>query len=357
MEAPVSERCTAASLVALVVSITALPSPAADITVKGTTLSGKIADVTRGGIELETIYGSGVLTIPFADVEAVESEGRFLVLYGEDDVAAGRLLGVDEEVLLVGESPEDTQRVPFDAIVSAQNEDEASESMAGVRRRLRYWKGNLAFGFDAKQATTDTTTLTTSWLLERRKKPWRWVLSGRYFFDTEKQKGEDRSTLDNELKGRLRGEYDLFQRVFAFGTYSGEYDEVEKLSFRGVPTAGLGYRLVDRENALLQVDMGGGHVYERFFGGDDNDFWTAVFGTEGRYELPFGATFRADAEYLPAVDDWSDDYLIRSSASISAPLTDRLSLQLSVFDFYDSTPAEDTDHNELKTSVSLGWSL
>ena len=189
-------RRTAPSLICLVVLITAAPSTGAEITVKGTTLSGKIADVTKGGIQLDTVYGSGVLTIPFADIEAIESERRFLVLHGEDDVTAGRLVGVDEAALLVGESPDEAERVPFDSIQSAQNEEEASETMAGLRRRLRHWSGNLAFGFDAKQATTDTTTLTSSWLFERRQKPWRWVLRGRYFFNTEKQKGEDRSTLD-----------------------------------------------------------------------------------------------------------------------------------------------------------------
>ena len=132
---------------------------------------------------------------------------------------------------------------------------------------------------------------------------------------------------------------------------------MEQLSFRGVPTAGLGYRLFDTENALLQVDLGGGYVYERIFGGDDNDKFTAVVGGEARYKLPIQSTFRASVEYLPAVDDWTDDYLIRSSASITTPITDHLSLKLSILNEYDSTAADDTDNNELKTSLALGWEL
>ena len=197
----------------------------------------------------------------------------------------------------------------------------------------------------------------STWRFERRRRPWRFLTDGRYFFDTEKQKGQDRSTLDNAINGRMRLEYDLFDSVFTFAGGTGEYDEVERLSFRGTPNAGLGYRLIDSERALLKVGIGGGWVYERFFGGDENDYVTAVFGFESRYELPFGTTFRADTAYLPAVDDWTNEYLIRSSASISAPLVDRLSLELGLTNEYDNAPAEDTDRNEFRTMVTLGWEL
>ena len=344
-------------LIALATLIVALPAGAAEITVKGTTLEVRIVDVEKGGVKVETVYGSGVLTIPFEHIEAIESSQRFLVLHSGDQVASGRLLGVEEGVLLVGESPDDAQRVPFDAISLAQNEKEASETMAWLRRSLRHWTGNVGFGFDAKQSTTDTLTLVSTWRFERHRRPWRFLTDGRYFFDTEKQKGQDRSTLDNAINGRMRLEYDLFDSVFTFAGSTGEYDEVERLSFRGTPNAGLGYRLIDSERALLKVGIGGGWVYERFFGGDENDYVTAVFGFESRYELPFGTTFRADTAYLPAVDDWTNEYLIRSSASISAPLVDRLSLELGLTNEYDNAPAEDTDRNEFRTMVTLGWEL
>jgi putative salt-induced outer membrane protein YdiY len=330
---------------------------AAEVTVKGTVLSGKIVDVVKGGVKMQTVYGDGTLTIPFADIEAIESDQRFIVLYGDDESTGGRLLGVEGGALIVGDAREEASPIPYDSIQSAQNEDEAGRSMAWLRRQLRYWNGNVSFGFDAKQATTDTTTIVSTWLFERRKKPWRFVTSGRYFYDIERQKGQGSNTLDNEIRGDMRAEYDLFDDVFSFGTASGEYDEVEQVSFRGIPKGGLGYRLFNTEKFLLQADLGAGWVYERYFGGDDNNYWTAVFGAETRYALPFGSTFRASAEYLPAVDDWTTDYLIRSTASISAPLTDKLSLQLAVYDEYDNSPAEDTERNEFKTSLSLGWDL
>jgi hypothetical protein len=238
----VSRTRIALSVCSLLVLLCVEAVAAASIAVKGTTLTGKIVDIEAGKVLFETIYGSGTLEVPFADIEAIESEGRFHVLHGDDEVAVGRIVGVGEGVLLVGENASDATRVAFDTIVSAQNEAEAGQLGANMRRSLRYWTGNVAFGFDAKQATTDTTTLTSGWLFERRKAPWRFLLSGRYFFDTEKQKGEDSNTLDNELKGRLRGEYDLFERAFTYAGWGGEYDEVEDLSIRSVPTGGFGYR-------------------------------------------------------------------------------------------------------------------
>jgi len=59
---------------------------------------------------------------------------------------------------------------------------------------------------------------------------------------------------------------------------------------------------------------GPGYIYQRFFGGDTESCFTIFFGGDLEADLPYGSKFRWGAEYLPAVSDWQNIYLIQTSA-------------------------------------------
>jgi hypothetical protein len=71
------------------------------------------------------------------------------------------------------------------------------------------------------------------------------------------------------------------------------------------------------------------------------------------YHLPYGAHFDGRVDYLPAVNDFTGDYLLRGEAGLTMPLVDPISAKFSVLDLYDSTPAVGTDHNSLFIAIGL----
>jgi len=324
-----------------------------EITVDGTVLRGTIFAVRASGVDIEPELGKGTLTIAFEDIEAMRSEGAFLVLHGEDGEASGQLLGVDNGQLLVGDAGAEPHWIAVETIFLGYEINGALSRIERLRSQWRYWEASLDAGFSLSDGTTDTTNATVGFHSERRKPGTRFVFATRYLFGTEKQRGAPESTLNNEVHGLLKGEYDLTERLLLLSSFDAEYDEIERLSYRLVPKLGLGYRIYKSETAFFQVESAPAYVLERFFGGDKNDFFGISFGAETGVKLPYSAALTGRVDYLPAIDDWANDYLIRSELAVTMPIVGMLNFRAALADQYDSTPATGNDRNELQTTVGL----
>jgi putative salt-induced outer membrane protein YdiY len=312
--------------------------------------------VTQDGVEFETIYGKGAVTILWADVQNIRSEKEFIILLVEGDDATGRIWGVEDGRLLVGENYETAARVPLEQIYRSITRDRYEESrLERLRARYRFWTANFDLALGYTDATTDTTNLSSALELRRRKKPYDYRLGGYFWYRTTKESGESRSTDENRLLGRTRLDRDLSERTFAFGQATAEYDEVQSLSLRADPVVGLGYRFVNRDDLMISGRSGPGYVYQRFFGGDKDTYFTVLFGGDLEADLPHGSQLRLGAEYLPEVADWEDSYLIRSYASWTMPIIGWLDFKLALLNIYNSQPQDDNERNTFNLTAGLSF--
>jgi uncharacterized protein DUF481 len=91
----------------------------------------------------------------------------------------------------------------------------------------------------------------------------------------------------------------------------------------------------------------------KYFGGSDKDYFALAFGAMAGYYLPLGAHFDWRLDYLPAVDNFTTDYLLRTEAALTAPLIDPVSAKFIVRDEYNNTPAMDAKRNSLFLTLGL----
>ena len=336
----------------------AMAARADHVQVKGVVLEGEVVEVTSTHVHLETVYGDGVLQIPLEDVEEIETDEPMHIVWGEGGDTVGHLVEVTEETIQV-QTADATEAIPVDDIFPSVQQDEFEESLhQRLDSRWRYWNGTFDFGLSNKQATDDTLNLTTALELVREKDPNTISFFARYDLETEKKRGEDRNKLTNETFVRLRGtrEMPLVPRTYLWGSTDALNDPIEDLSVRSVTGAGLGYHLIEHERGKLDGEIGPGYTYERFHGGDENDRATMRFALLSEIDFGFG-TWDGFAEYIPAVNDWTDNYLIRAETGIRIPITDILAFRFSLREEYDSQPADDSQSNTLETraTLSLGF--
>jgi putative salt-induced outer membrane protein YdiY len=206
----------------------------------------------------------------------------------------------------------------------------------------------------AALATDDTLALGAGFGLFRERGPSRLRIEAGYRLATQKLDGEPSETTQNEVRGLVRQELDLTPRLFAFGSADAEYDEVEELTIRTVPKLGLGYVLFHSESVRIAADVGGGYVYQRYFGGDTEHYPAAAFGAESDVKLPLaGATWRTRLDYTPSLVHWGEDWLLRGETSLLVPIARSLSFKASLLDLYNNSAAEGTDENSFSTLVGL----
>lgn len=325
-----------------------------EVTVQDTVLRGTVTAITSTAIEFDTVYGTGTLSIPYENIQNLVTEKDYYIFYGEEGESIGRLVGFDDGTLLVGDDRKTATRVAAATIVSGVPDGEKDRTMSEeLRSRFRYWHGNVDFSFGFTQGTTDTTTSDYTFKTTRHKAPTRLTLESRYRFLTEKRQGQSRNVLANQLYGKIQGEYDLTEKWFLLTAGDGLYDEIQRISIRTIPRIGPGYHLYKSDRASLKVSTGPAYNYTRFFGGDIDDFFSLFFGGEANAKLPYNATFEWSGHYVPAVNAWTDNYILRTQASLSVPVIGAFAFKASLYEEYNNQPAQDTVRNALTTTLGL----
>ncbi len=353
-----SGGCRACALAVTMMVASATATFADEVTSKDTRLRGSVKELSADGVTLAPEYGAGTLVIPWKSVDDITTVGDVQVLHGEDAEVSGPIKGKRGDALLVGEREIDVATI-YSGIAIGPDGATWRDRM---RSRWRYWDGNLDLGFNLQQSTTDTMGLAIVFETVRRKAPTRLVLGSSYRYGTQKEKGESSTTTQDELKGLVRGEYDLGDRLYGYASGDAEYDGIERISVRSVPKVGAGYTLWSqnldggRQN-FLRLEAGPGWVYEKYFGGSEDNYFTIAFGALATYYLPYSSKLDWRFDYLPAVDDWANNYLLRTTASLAVPLLDPISAKFAVTDEYNSRPANGADANSLFVTIglSLGW--
>jgi hypothetical protein len=358
----------------LVLLLTAGGARADQVTSKGTVLHGKITAVSSGGITFEPEYGKGSIKIKWEDIEDLQTDGNFQILYGEDEESDTPLQGFSDGKLLAGQTREGAVAVDIATIlIGFPIGPEGPSWEDWLRSNWRYWDGNFDVAYNLQRANIDTQGLLIGFKTVRKKDPVRLIFGASYRYATERKtqpvdvngaivQQDTTTTIQDQWYGLIRGEYDLLPRLYLFSSGDATYDAIQHLSIRAVPRAGVGYVFFDQQldedrRNFLSGEVGPGWVYERYFGGDHRDYFTIGFGAVLGYHLPYGAHLDALATYLPAVDDWANDYLLHGELGLTMPLIGPISGKLAVLDDYDSTPAANTQPNSLFITfgLSLGW--
>ena len=327
-----------------------------EVTSKGTVLRGKVSALSGAGITFAPEYGTGTLAIKWENIENVKTDAPFQVLYGDGEESDAPLQGFSNGQLLVGATTVDVATIHSGQPIGAGGLSFNDR----MRSAWRYWDGNFDVGLNVQQSTTDTTGFLLGFQTVRTHDPTKFTLAASYRYGTQKKTGEAESRTQDELLGLIREDYSFTPRVYGFASGDATYDGIQRLSIRGVPKVGIGYvfwqeKLDEARRNFLQGEVGPAWVYERYFGGFDRDYYAIAFGALAGYYLPYGAHFDWRLDYLPAVDNFTKDYLLRTEAALLAPLIDPISAKFVVRDEYNNQPAAGTKRNSL--FLTLGLSL
>jgi hypothetical protein len=363
-------------LAGLLALLTVGAARADQVTSKGTVLKGKVTGVTSDGITFEPEYGKGSIAIDWKDIEDVKTDGGFQVLYGDDGDAEGALQGVSAGAVLVGASAESATSVTTKDIVSGVGIGaDGPNWQDDVRSTFRFWDGHFDLGFNLQQATTDTLGFSIGMETTRKNGPTKFLMGANYRFGTTTinestgvpgQTNRKTTVIEDRAFGVLRLDYDLTDRWYLFGSFDATYDAIQKLSIRTVPKLGAGYKFweekinADKTN-FLSGEAGLAYVYEKYFllsrPPQDSDYFSVAFGAAAGYWLPYDAHVGWRMDYLPAVNDWGGNYLLRNAIDFTVPILGPVGAKLAFLDEYNSRPAGTAENNALYLTIGLtvGW--
>ena len=333
--------------------------PVDEITVKGQTLRGTIVSLGSDTVEFETVYGSGTLRIPFEDIEDIETAEPLRVYFGaRDEAVAGRLVGVRDGLLLVGDDPETEVTVDLGDIRYGLPQPRYEASFwQRLRSDFREWNLELDISLDFEQGALEKTKARIGGEVSRRRDPFRLRMQLAYAIDVQKLRNEPKQTTKDEFSGSVLGEYSLWRGLVGWSLMGGEFDLPRRVDARLFPTAGLGYRIYDSERVSLQPKLGFGYVYEEFAnptrGSSTNRYASGFIGLDASYRWEFGAELRGRLGYWPGLQSPGHNWLFRSEITATVPIWDPLAFRATLININDNNPDPDTGNNKFQTIMGL----
>jgi putative salt-induced outer membrane protein YdiY len=171
------------------------------------------------------------------------------------------------------------------------------------------------------------------------------------------------STTAHAIRGGVRGDLNVRERVFVFGFTDFEYDQFQDLDLRNVIGGGLGYHVINTKATTFDVFAGGDY---------DQDFFGAIAATpttparpaitRKSGEIVLGETFNAKLNnrtsfteqfsLYPNISD-TGSYRFQFDATAATKLKNWLSWQVTYSDRYLSDPLFGFKKNDLILSTGL----
>lgn len=281
------------------------------VTVKGgRVLSGSL-HISAAQVEVRTATGE-VVTVPLAEVEAIRSEA------GEQ----------------------------------AYRKEQARLDNPGWRD---FWSGSADAGISAARGNAETLTLSTGARAARTTVNDRLSTRFTLLFAENNTTGVSVRTA-NAVRGGVRYERNLNDRIFAFGFTDLEFDEFKELDLRTVFGGGVGWRVWRTNRLSLAVFSGASFNREIFSTGVTRKTGEGLVGQEIRFQLSSRTELRGRAVAYPNLSNLGT-YRFTFDGSVVTKLNNWLSWQVTVSDRFLSDPVAGTQRNDMLLTTGLRFSL
>jgi putative salt-induced outer membrane protein YdiY len=242
------------------------------------------------------------------------------------------------------------EKMRYPSLVLAQADaDTASDEQGDETTETKSpWSGNYQLGFIFKDGNTDSLELTIG--AEALRQSERRELSLRFRYDYEES---GRELEDNVVFVDVENRMFWAPKPFWFARGVFRYDEVDKLDYRFATSVGLGYRFMNTEDTRLLVEAGVGPLIQSYAGEDTETEAIALFYGLWKTKVFDQSVFSQEFSVVPFLTDIRK-IVVTSLTSLTTPLSESLSLRISLLDEYESEPTADgVDENDVTFRTTL----
>jgi putative salt-induced outer membrane protein YdiY len=254
-----------------------------------------------------------------------------------------------------------------DAVVAVRNDAE-QKAYDDQIERLRhphltdFWSGLLDTGLSLTQGNSDSLTYSLSGKAARVTDRDKITVYTAAIYNKSTVNGVSNTTA-HAIRGGVRGDLNVRDKVFVFGFTDFEYDQFQDLDLRNVVGGGLGYHVIKTANTTFDV-FAGGSFNQEFFGAIPATATTpavaaltrksgeVVLGEELDAKLNKRTTLSERFSIYPNVSN-PGSYRFQFDTTAATKLKNWLSWQATYSDRFLSDPLPGLKKNDLLLSTGL----
>ena len=250
------------SAILLVLACVCVMTAKADqVTLKnGDRLTGTIVKSDAKTLLLKTEY-AGDVNLQWDSVAAITSTQPLHLALRDGQTVVGPVSTKDEKFDVVTKETGEVA-ASKEAVVAVRNDAEQKAYDDQVERLRHphltdFWSGLLDTGLSVTRGNSATLTYTLSGKAARVTDRDKISLYTTAIYASDDTTPPSRTTA-HAIRGGVRGDLNVSEKLFVFGFTDFEYDQFQHLDLRNVIGGGLGYHVVKKANTQFDVFGGGG---------------------------------------------------------------------------------------------------
>lgn len=267
------------------------------------------------------------------------------------DRISGKIVEENEESVSINTEAMGTVSIKRDLIerIASAKPEKAPERKEETREVA--WNGTVSVGYNASRGNTENNQLCASLGLTRNRKHIDEItLKGDAFYSSS-----NKQTDAQKLHGLARYAFSFGEskKWYNFYRIEADHDRFANIDYRLIPSAGVGYWLFDlpQIKMMAEIAIGLEHTDYRDETGDSNEIVLVPRAFFER-ELFINSKILQDITLYPSLKD-TGEYRLHSETTFTNPITDKVSLNLSLINDYNSDPSGDTKKHDLRLISSL----
>jgi len=217
------------------------------------------------------------------------------------------------------------------------------------------WDRKISIGYNRSSGNTKDSQLSTSLSANRkRERVDEITLKGEAYYSSSNSKMDAQKWF---VAGRYAFSFGKSRGWYNFYKLEIDHDRFANIDHRSMPTVGFGYWFCDSQEFKFMVEAAVG-LERTDYRNETSDSEEAILATRAFFEgRVFGdSKISQDLYIYPILEDLSA-YRLHSETVFTAPIADGLFLKTSLLDDYNSTPAVNTEKNDLRLITSIEYSF
>jgi putative salt-induced outer membrane protein len=209
------------------------------------------------------------------------------------------------------------------------------------------WSGSAEASLLATSGNTDTESLGLGLETRYAPQPWSVLAKGKHVRSSSQGLIQARPSSASARAARA-----LNSRMDVFTQLAFEQDEFAGMRARWVADAGLGWEAVSLETHSLKLELGAGYGYEERTQGALLRFGALTERLDYKWKLSPTADFRQEVAATESLANGAD-WRLEATPSLTARVTELLSLKASYRVAYRNEPVEGRKRTDTTTSFAL----
>jgi len=296
---------------------------------------------------------SCALLSPRAPLYAASGQPSAQVYLKNGDKVSGEVVFEDGEWIKIENSLIGTLSIKKDGVRKIVYEKKEAPFPEDVKKEPSPWSGDFSLGYDKSGGNTRESNLAARLLLNRKTEKDEFTIKGEMFYSSASDKMDAQKWYN-----MFRYAYSFHERKwYNFYKIENDHDRFANISYRFVPSLGVGYWFSDTPDLKLVLEAGVGLEHTEFRR-DARDKNKAVLLPRALFEKAVFGRSRISQEVLlyPYLDGMGE-YRLHSETAFINPINKKLSLRLSFVDDYDSDPTGDAKKNDYRFISALSYSF